>query len=77
MQPFGNGKFTPEEIKENKKRSLWFTISKEVKDERRALCNSCESRMGIICKECGCVIRAKTAMSGEKCPLGKWLPIEK
>ena len=61
----------------NRKRSLWFTISKEQKDERRVICNNCERRMGILCRECGCIIMAKTAMSGEKCPLDKWLPIEK
>ena len=66
-----------EQAFEDKKKASWFTISKEAKSERRAICNSCESRMGIMCKECGCLIRAKTAMSGQKCPLDKWLPIEK
>jgi hypothetical protein len=53
------------------------SLIKEQKDERRVICNNCERRMGILCRECGCIIMAKTAMSGEKCPLDKWLPIEK
>jgi hypothetical protein len=24
------------------------------------------------CRECGCLIVAKTAIAGERCPLGKW-----
>ena len=43
---------------------------------RQAICLTCEQRtptfIGFICKECGCIIRAKTNLSFEKCPLGKW-----
>ena len=51
--------------------------SKEIRAERRGICNVCSSRKGILCTECGCIIRAKTCVAFEKCPIGKWLPIEK
>jgi hypothetical protein len=50
---------------------------KQVKQERRNICNVCPSRKGILCSECGCIIRAKTCVAFEKCPIDKWLPIEK
>lgn len=46
--------------------------NKEIRAERRGICNVCSSRKGILCTECSCVIRAKTSVAKEKCPLGKW-----
>ena len=51
--------------------------NKEIRAERRAICDKCESRMAIMCKKWGCVIRAKTSVAFEKCPIDKWLPTEK
>lgn len=42
------------------------------KDNRRNICNDCPSRRSILCGQCGCIIRAKTAIDNEKCPIGKW-----
>jgi hypothetical protein len=48
--------------------------SKELKEERRDVCNKCElfkKDVG-ICGECYCIVKLKTALAGEKCPIGKW-----
>jgi hypothetical protein len=54
---------------------------------RRALCLACEHAepcldAGIIvigrkcrCSQCGCAIRAKTAVGSESCPAGKWAAV--
>jgi len=52
-------------------------IPKFIRDriaERVAFCKECPSlRKGINqCKECGCLVYAKAAISNAKCPLGKW-----
>jgi hypothetical protein len=46
---------------------------------RRAICRRCDRatrhRDGVRvlrCLECACWIKPKTALAGEKCPLGKW-----
>lgn len=43
---------------------------------RRALCSRCpankRSRLGRLCIECDCFIRAKTAVASEHCPRGQW-----
>jgi hypothetical protein len=48
----------------------------ETRRERVDRCNVCPSiRRGKLfntCGECGCPIRNKTALPGERCPLGKW-----
>lgn len=49
----------------------------EIRIERRAICNECASRKVFLCSECGCVIRGKTAIAQEGCPIDKWLPTEK
>lgn len=49
---------------------------------RRDACRSCErserrSIAGVVqvrtCAACGCLIRAKSLVASERCPLGKWL----
>tara|TARA_R110000824_G_scaffold237454_1_gene426218 strand:- start:285 stop:623 length:339 start_codon:yes stop_codon:yes gene_type:complete len=40
---------------------------------RRAICESCDSRKGNSCGECGCYITHKTRLEEQTCPLGKWL----
>jgi hypothetical protein len=47
---------------------------------RRARCQACPEAVPCVgnigkrcvCQQCGCLIRAKTALASEKCPLGKW-----
>jgi hypothetical protein len=39
---------------------------------RQALCLACEHHREGRCKKCGCVLRAKQAWAGEKCPVGRW-----
>ncbi len=46
--------------------------NQDTKDNRRNICNDCESRKAFLCGECGCIIRAKSAIANEKCPIGKW-----
>jgi hypothetical protein len=46
--------------------------------DRAEICSGCESKIQIeivdedICKECGCILSAKTLVKNEKCPKGKW-----
>lgn len=53
---------------------------------RRDICRVCEfaemrktgeGKTGLTsfsrCEKCGCFIAPKTTLSGEKCPIGKWL----
>lgn len=49
-------------------------------EARRAICRACdravrcEQKPSLFCRcrECGCVLRAKTRLAFESCPLGKW-----
>lgn len=41
-------------------------------DERYKICEHCENNMFGICKDCGCVIKAKTKAEDSECPKGKW-----
>lgn len=41
---------------------------------RRAACESCERWEHGRCLECGCYTWAKTRLTRERCPLGKWGP---
>ncbi|MEM8781225.1 MAG: hypothetical protein AAGE65_00080 [Planctomycetota bacterium] len=60
-------------------------VSDEVRHERRAACARCPEasavkRVGSLrvlsaasaCGVCRCNLRAKTRLSGERCPAGKW-----
>ena len=41
--------------------------------KRREICNACHFQTnGITCNICSCIITAKTALAGEKCPQGFW-----
>jgi hypothetical protein len=56
--------------------------SQEQIDARFAICQGCEHFDGRACRLCGCpVVREKAFVSklswaGEKCPAGKWGPVE-
>jgi len=51
-------------------------------DARFAICQGCEHFDGKACRQCGCpVVRerqfiSKLSWAGEKCPVGKWGPVE-
>lgn len=51
-------------------------------DARFAICQQCEHFDGKACRKCGCpVVRerqfiSKLSWAGEKCPVGKWGPVE-
>jgi hypothetical protein len=51
-------------------------------DARFAVCQTCEHFDGKACRQCGCpVVRerafvSKLAWAGEKCPVGKWGPVD-
>ena len=49
-------------------------VSKEVLDERLAICQSCEFFIKLTkqCKKCGCFMRLKGALPHSECPVGKW-----
>lgn len=51
-----------------------FLVEKEVAVMRYDTCKSCDRfvKFTTQCKECGCVMRMKTKIKGQKCPLGKW-----
>lgn len=47
--------------------------------ERRAACRGCVHRRRLsgwldVCTKCGCMVRAKTALATEGCPIGAWKP---
>lgn len=49
-------------------------------EARRSLCRSCDraepcirnAHQFCICKECGCLLKAKTSVKSEVCPIGRW-----
>ena len=49
-------------------------------ETRRNLCRACPEAVPCIkntakfcmCNKCGCLLKAKTVIASEKCPLGKW-----
>lgn len=51
-------------------------------DARFAICQTCEHFDGKACRQCGCpVVRerqfiSKLSWAGEKCPAGKWGPVD-
>lgn len=48
--------------------------------KRRNICRSCDHAIPCVgnigricrCKACGCILKAKTAIESESCPIGKW-----
>ena len=51
-----------------------ITSTAELTQKRLDICNKCPSldRQYGRCMECGCFVKAKTRLSFEDCPLGKW-----
>ena len=44
----------------------------DIIDSRRAICDSCEHKVGLNCKICKCFISAKTKVATTSCPINKW-----
>jgi hypothetical protein len=44
--------------------------------ERFAVCKSCDKYFFGVCKYCGCVLRGKTILKHQTCPIGKWDEID-
>ena len=55
-----------------------FKVSEQTQKSRIDICNSCERYNAtlLICKECGCLMPAKTLFKSQRCPLGKWEPVK-
>ena len=47
-------------------------VPRPVRLARSESCESCGSRGGPLCRECGCVVSAKVRVASESCPLGRW-----
>lgn len=49
-------------------------VSDEIAEERMGICNNCPELLKITkqCKQCGCVMPAKTKLLEATCPLGNW-----
>jgi hypothetical protein len=46
--------------------------SPEVIADRRGTCEACDQWNHGRCMKCGCFTYAKTRLTNERCPLGKW-----
>lgn len=53
-------------------------VAEDIQKERYNICSSCEFlyKPTDTCKKCGCFMKYKTWMSGQKCPINKWLAVE-
>jgi hypothetical protein len=49
-------------------------VSDTQKQSRLNICNECSffDKEQQRCKKCGCYMAAKTMLTAEKCPIGKW-----
>ncbi len=47
-------------------------VSKEDALARKAICDTCSAKSGILCSDCGCIITAKVRVNTSKCPQDKW-----
>ena len=47
-------------------------VSKEQYEERLKVCDTCDSRKGNRCLECGCQLAIKARGRAFRCPLDKW-----
>lgn len=49
-------------------------VSKEEEEKRFAICKECPEFIKITtqCKQCGCIMKAKTKLAEATCPIGRW-----
>jgi hypothetical protein len=54
-------------------------VSPEIREERLSICKECPEfiKLSTQCKQCGCVMSAKTKLPNASCPIGKWEKQEK
>lgn len=58
----------------------WYNVfnkKQDVSNPRLDICSCCPDKkyllgIGYICKHCGCVLKSKTTINDEKCPINKW-----
>jgi len=48
------------------------TLPQAARDQRLAVCATCEHHTGVRCRLCGCFTSVKTWLPHERCPMGKW-----
>ena len=67
-------KFTFDVIKKALQSDEGLIVSNEIKEERLAICRSCDyyDASQIRCKHCGCFLEQKAAFSIDSCPIDKW-----
>ena len=48
--------------------------SEEISQKRLSICMVCPEfiKLTAQCKQCGCLMKAKTKVANSECPLGKW-----
>ena len=53
---------------------MFKTVNQEVKLERLAICNQCDSFISSMstCRQCGCYMPAKATFASSECPDKKW-----
>lgn len=53
-------------------------VAEDISEKRLNICISCDrfAKMTRTCKECGCLMDAKTKLGNAFCPLGKWGQVE-
>lgn len=42
------------------------------RNHRQSICDSCESKKGVRCAECGCFLMFLRKIDRAECPLKKW-----
>ena len=49
-------------------------VENEMSESRMSICRECPEYISLThqCKECGCIMNAKTKLPNAECPLGKW-----
>ena len=58
---------------------FWTSDAKKLSDERLAICKECEHSRDMFargwinyCNKCGCMLKIKTRIKSNQCPIGKW-----
>jgi Family of unknown function (DUF6171) len=49
---------------------------KPLSERRMEICNQCPEYHHYICRQCGCFMPIKVKFTANRCPLGKWGPVD-
>lgn len=53
-----------------------FTVSDQIAEDRRSICNQCPEKVETLgiekCNVCNCIIRLKVKLNHTNCPIDKW-----